>query len=76
MENKLNIQLNTDESNVKSPESQEFRMHLARSIGMDKPPEYDPISFDRLTGIISDKFKNTEFDAVEVIRDIRCDHIG
>lgn len=73
MENTLNIQLNTDESDGKSPENQEFRMHLARSIGMDKPPEYDPDSFDRLAGIISDKIGNTEFDAVEVIRDIRRD---
>ena len=72
-ETNLGIKLNVGGLDDKCPEDQEFRMHLARSIGLDNLPEYDPDSFDRLTGIISNRIKCDEFDPVEIIRDIRRD---
>ena len=69
----LDIQLNSGNLDDKSPEDQEFRTYLARSIGINDLPEYDPRSFDRLTGMISHVFKNKEFDAVEIIRGMRSD---
>lgn len=69
----LDIRLDADGPNNKCSENEEFRKRLARSIGMNGLPEYDPDSFDKLTGLISHIFKDEEFDTVEIIRNIRRD---
>ncbi len=73
IETNLGIKQNVYGLDDKCSEDQEFRMHLARSIGLDNLPEYDPNSFNRLTGIIASRIKCDEFDPVEIIRDIRRD---
>jgi hypothetical protein len=68
--NVLHITLH-EKHQVRSVEDKEFRQKLARSLGMDKIPDYDPKSFDRLTGIIAAKIKTKNFDSVELVREAR-----
>ena len=73
VEKNLEIQINSDYTQDKSPEDMIFRAKLAKSIGMDDLPEYDPHAFDRITGIAATQINDTEFDSVEAVRDIRND---
>jgi hypothetical protein len=52
-------------------EDKDFRQKLARSLGMNKIPDSDPKSFDRLIGMISAKIKTKNFDSVELVRKVR-----
>ncbi len=45
-----------------------FRRKLAKSIGLDKAPDLDPKSFDRIKGILSEEIDAEEFDSEELVR--------
>jgi hypothetical protein len=55
----------------KASEDKEFRLQLAKSIGLTTLPEYDSEAFTRLSGIIVSKIKDKKFNSVEVIKEIR-----
>lgn len=54
-----------------SSEDKKFKIQLAKSIGLDSLPEYDPEAFDRLSCIIASKIGTEGFDSVEEIKEIR-----
>ena len=58
-------------SEAKLEEDLDFKLKLAKSIGLESIPKHDPDSFDRLTGIIEKKIKIDDFDSVELIREVR-----
>ncbi len=65
------LQISNQIDAEKYNEDKLFREKLAKSLGLEKIPDYDPASFERLTGIIATKIKIKDFDSVEVVREIR-----
>ncbi len=50
---------------------EDFRERLAKSIGLDKMPDLDPQSFDRIKGILSEKINTEDFDSEELVKEVR-----
>lgn len=50
---------------------EEFRMKLAKSIGLEKAPRLDPEAFERLSGILSKRIKSKKIDSVELVKSVR-----
>lgn len=48
-----------------------FRSKLAKSIGLDRIPDVDPKAFDRIQGIVYEETQTEDFDADELIREVR-----
>ena len=49
----------------------EFREKLAKLIGLEKVPDLDPQSFNRIKGILSEHVDARNFDAKEAVREAR-----
>ena len=71
-------ELKSDMSNLITRQTVEYqyndedvREKLAKSAGLNRIPEIDARSFDRLSGILGDKLGPGDIDSVELVRSIR-----
>lgn len=49
----------------------DFRRKIAKSIGLDKTPDLDPKSFDRIKGILATKIETDDFNSEELVKEVR-----